>query len=63
MFQFVKLLSSLRRETRGVTALEYGLIAAVMGGLVITAITTFGTDMGTAMTGIGNVIESSATNM
>ena len=40
---------SLRNDRRGVTALEYGLIAAVMGALIVTAFTSLGTSMGTAI--------------
>jgi len=32
-------------DRRAVTALEYGLIAAVMGALIVTAFTTLGTKM------------------
>jgi pilus assembly protein Flp/PilA len=53
----------LRHDDRGVTALEYGLIAAVMGALVVAAFTTFGTDLGTAFTAIGNLITSTASGM
>ena len=53
----------MKRDTRGVTALEYGLIAAVMGALIVTAFTTLGGDMGTAFTEIGSLLTSTAANM
>ena len=53
----------LRHDDRGVTALEYGLIAAVMGALVVTAFTTLGGDMGTAFTTIGTLLTSLTTGM
>jgi pilus assembly protein Flp/PilA len=56
-------LQALNNDRRGVTALEYGLIAAVMGALVVTAVTTLGTDMGTAFTTIGTLLTSKATSM
>jgi pilus assembly protein Flp/PilA len=56
-------LHRLTRDRRGVTALEYGLIAAVMGALVVTAVTTLGNDMETAFSTIGTLLTSSATGM
>ena len=50
-------------DRRGVTALEYGLIAAVMGALIVIAFTTLGTKMGTAFTSIGSVMTSKASSM
>jgi len=63
MKTIVNLVARLRHDDRGVTALEYGLIAAVMGALVVTAFTTLGGDMGTAFTTIGNLLTSTATGM
>jgi pilus assembly protein Flp/PilA len=63
MKALVKLVGQMRHDDRGVTALEYGLIAAVMGALVVTAFTTLGGDMGTAFTTIGNLLTSTATSM
>ena len=56
-------LRTVRHDHRGVTALEYGLIAAVMGALIVTAFTTFGTSMGTAFTSIGGLLTSKASSM
>ncbi len=53
----------MKRDTRGVTALEYGLIAAVMGALIVTAFSTLGGNMGTAFTTIGGVLTSKASAM
>ncbi len=53
----------MKSDTRGVTALEYGLIAAVMGALIVLAFTTLGTNMGTAFTTIGGVLTSKASAM
>jgi pilus assembly protein Flp/PilA len=50
-------------DRRAVTALEYGLIAAVMGALIVTAFTTLGTKMGTAYSSIGTVMTSKASSM
>jgi pilus assembly protein Flp/PilA len=53
----------MKRDTRGVTALEYGLIAAVMGGLIVIAFTQLGTNMGAAFSTIGGVLTSKASAM
>ena len=63
MKTLAKLTQQLRHDDRGVTALEYGLIAAVMGALVVTAVTTLGTDMETAFSTIGTLLTSTATGM
>jgi len=63
MFNLAMSWLQMKRDTRGVTALEYGLIAAVMGALIVTAFTTLGTNMGTAFTTIGGVLTSKATAM
>ena len=50
----------MKRDTRGVTALEYGLIAAVMGALIVTAFTLIGGSMGTAFGTTGSVLSTRA---
>ena len=50
-------------DGRAVTALEYALIAAVMGALVVTAVTTLGNSLDTAYTSIGTLITSTAAGM
>ncbi len=42
---FRRLVRALQGDKQGVTALEYGLIAAVLGAAVITAFTTFGSGL------------------
>jgi|HubBroStandDraft_6_1064221.scaffolds.fasta_scaffold2323134_2 pilus assembly protein Flp/PilA len=56
-------LRRLAGDRRGVTALEYGLLAAVMGSLVVTAFTTLGNSMHTAFTSIGGVMTTKASSM
>jgi pilus assembly protein Flp/PilA len=53
----------LKSDRRGVTALEYGLIAAVMGALIVTAFTSLGGSMSTAFGTIGGVLTSKASAM
>ncbi len=38
----------------GVTALEYGLIAALIAGVIITAVTTLGTKISSTFNAIAN---------
>jgi pilus assembly protein Flp/PilA len=47
----------------GVTALEYGLIAAVLGALVVTAVTSLGNSLDVAYTSIGTLITTTAAGM
>ena len=54
------ILHRLASDRRGVTALEYGLIAAVMGALIVLAFTTLGNNMSTAFTSIGGLLTSKA---
>ena len=54
MLQFINKLIELKRDKKGVTALEYGLIAALIGAVVVTATSTLGTSLTAAFTNIGN---------
>jgi pilus assembly protein Flp/PilA len=54
---------ALKSDRRAVTALEYGLIAAVMGALIVTAMTSLGTSLSSAFTTIGGVLTSKASAM
>jgi pilus assembly protein Flp/PilA len=47
----LKGLCALQADRRGVTVLEYALIAALIAGVVVTAFTTLGNDIKTS---IGN---------
>lgn len=51
-----KLLRTLYGDRRGVTALEYALIAGVLATVLITAFTTLGTDLSTALTAMAGKI-------
>jgi pilus assembly protein Flp/PilA len=50
-------------DHRGVTALEYGLIAAVLGALVVTAVTSLGNSLDAAYMSIGTLIATTAAGM
>ena len=64
MFALVKKFRQiLAGDRRGVTALEYGLIAAVIGGVVITAANNFGTSLSSAYSTIGTALTTKASGM
>lgn len=45
MVTFIKGICALARNERGVTALEYGLIASLIAVVIVTAVTNLGTQM------------------
>ncbi len=47
-----KTIRSLLTNESGATAIEYGLIAALIAVAAITAMTTLGTDLGTTFTDV-----------
>ncbi len=47
-----KLIRRFRKNESGATAIEYGLIAALVGVAIITGATTLGTKLGTTFTNI-----------
>ena len=56
MSRIVRLLTNFARNRAGVTALEYGLIASVIGGVVITGTTAMGGSLGEVFSTIGNAL-------
>ena len=48
-----KFVSRFVKDESGATAIEYGLIAALMAVAIITCLTAFGPQMKQAITGIG----------
>ncbi len=52
MLQYLSTLLALMRDEKGVTALEYGLIAALIAVVIITAVSTLGTNLGSTFNGI-----------
>ncbi len=57
------LLRPLLTNRRGATATEYVLIAAVIGGLVISSATSFGNGLSSAYSSIGTTLSTKATGM
>ena len=49
-------LSSFIRNDRGATAIEYGLIAALISVVIIGAITTVGTQLSATFTSVSNAL-------
>ena len=49
-------LDKFRNDTRGVTALEYGLIAALIGGVIVVGVTLLGTNIRGTFNRIGGLV-------
>ena len=49
MFNFIKLI---KNDDKGATAIEYGLIAALIAVAIITAVSSVGTELNTTFTGV-----------
>ena len=52
MYEYVKLWLELKTDRRAVTALEYGLIAGLIGVALITGATTLGTGLNKTFTDV-----------
>lgn len=52
----MRMLRFLARDERGVTALEYGLIAALIAVVIIGAVTTLGTNVSSTFNTVANAI-------
>jgi pilus assembly protein Flp/PilA len=46
----------MRRDDRGVTAVEYGLILALIAGLIVVGLLVLGPALGTLFTNSGNCV-------
>ncbi len=47
---------ALKNDEKAVTALEYGIIASILGLVLVTIFKNFGTTLSTLFTGVGNSI-------
>jgi pilus assembly protein Flp/PilA len=56
MFEYARTWFALRFDKRGVTAMEYGLIAALIAVVIITAVTNIGTALETKFTAIATAL-------
>ncbi len=53
------ILKSFLRDESGATAIEYGLIAALIAVVIISALSTIGTNLNTTFTRIGTSLATS----
>ena len=56
--QFFQYMKNLMRDDRGATAIEYGLIAALIAVVIIAATTLLGTDIGNTFNNVANSLTS-----
>jgi pilus assembly protein Flp/PilA len=50
------LLNKFLKDESGATAIEYGLIAALIAVVIVTAVTTIGTRLNTKFEAVGNAL-------
>ncbi len=58
MLQYINKLIELKRDEKGVTALEYGLIAALIAVVVITAVSSLGSNVNVAFQKVSNAVSN-----
>lgn len=52
------IISRFMRDESGATAIEYGLIAAGIAVVIITAVQTIGTNLNTTFTSVANAVKA-----
>jgi pilus assembly protein Flp/PilA len=55
MVEYIKAWVALKGDKRAVTALEYGLIAALIAAVIVGAVTTLGTNISTKFSTIAAI--------
>ena len=60
MIEAYKSARVLLADRKGVTALEYGLIASLIAVAIIAGVTQLGTSLGTLFTGIASTVSKAA---
>lgn len=58
MYAYLKLWFALKNDRRAVTALEYGLIAALIAGVIISSVSYLGTNISSMFGNIANHIST-----
>jgi pilus assembly protein Flp/PilA len=58
MIEYIKSYWHLRQDNRAVTALEYALVGGLVAVVIITAVTTLGTNMNNIFTTLGTKVGS-----
>jgi pilus assembly protein Flp/PilA len=56
MIEYLTTWLQLKTDRRAVTALEYGLIAALIAGVIVVAVTLVGTNLTTTFNGIAGSV-------
>ena len=56
MIDFLKIWLELKTDKRAVTALEYGLIAAVVAAVMVVGATTLGTNLSSKFTSLAGTL-------
>jgi pilus assembly protein Flp/PilA len=56
MLAFLNNLTALGKDQRGVTALEYGLIAGLVAVVIVASVTSLGTTLNTTFTAIASAL-------
>lgn len=56
MISYLKTWLALKTDRRAVTALEYGLIAALIAGVIVAAFTTLGGNISTVITTVAGKV-------
>jgi pilus assembly protein Flp/PilA len=51
-----KIFTALKNDRDGVTALEYGIIASILGLVLVTIFTSFGNTLSTLFSSVGKTI-------
>ncbi len=52
-----KFITRFLKDESGATAIEYGLIAALISVVIVTALTTIGTNLNTKFTSVGTSLK------
>jgi pilus assembly protein Flp/PilA len=58
MFDYARTWLAIRLDKRGVTAMEYGLIAALVAVVIIAAVTTIGQNLSSVFNNIAGAIHT-----
>ena len=58
MIQYLQILLNARRDERGATAVEYGLLVALIAAVIIGVVVLLGDNLNEAFTDVNNSIEN-----
>jgi len=58
MFSYVRVWAALRSDNRGVTAVEYGIMAALIATILVAAMASLGGGLSSAFTAIANTLKT-----